>query len=72
MQKIIIKSYVNEPDAQTVSRVLKVIEEGLVSDNGNCYCFGSTFYDNVQVFCNKTKTGYKFVVQNAIICDEKV
>jgi hypothetical protein len=74
MQKIIITSYVNEPDDKTVLRVLKVIEQGLISErkSGKCYCFATSWKDGTVVYAQKTKSGHRFIVNNATTSNEKV
>ena len=74
MQKIIITSNVNEPDDKTLLRVLKVIEQGLISEikSGKCYCFATSWKDGVVVYAQKTKSGHRFMVENATIANEKV
>lgn len=39
--------------------VLKVIEQGKISEskNGRCYCFVTTFKNGVRVYAERTKTG---------------
>ncbi len=58
--RIIIHS--DMPDA--CKFVQRVIDQGMLSDNGTCYCYITVFSNNVQVSCDKTKTGFVFYVHN--------
>lgn len=42
--------------------VQKVISGGMVSDEGECYCYVTIFKDGTHVSCDKLKTGFKFNV----------
>lgn len=59
--RIIINSSIDDDPLIYVQRV---IQEGKISDNGNCYCYATVFKDRVVVTCKKTKLGFSFEVFN--------
>lgn len=42
--------------------IMKVLEQGMVSDNGKAYCYVTTFGNGVRVLARKIKTGHSFWV----------
>ena len=46
-------------DLTAAYAVLKVIQQGKISEskNGRCYCFVTTFKNGVRVYAERTKTG---------------
>ena len=71
MSKIIIDNQSEETDAEALYLVMKVIDEGMVSNGtyGKQYCFMSVFEikrsDKIaNVYCDKRKSGtFKFIVR---------
>lgn len=58
-QRIIINySNVKEP----MKYVQTVINGGLISGDGTCYCYHTSFKDGAHVSCKKLKSGYSFKV----------
>lgn len=55
---------INFEDVQEpLKYVQKVINEGLISGNKDCYCYITVFKDGVHVSCSKLKNnGYSFKV----------
>lgn len=53
-------------DVEAVEYVSKVIQQGLISDDGKCYCYCTVFTHSdslyVPVYCRQTKTGYTFTL----------
>lgn len=48
--------------ANACEYVQKVISQGMISDDGKCYCYLTIFRDGTYVSCDKTKMGFKFNV----------
>lgn len=46
-------------DLTAAYAVLKVVQQGRISENknGRCYCFVTTFKNGVKVFADRTKSG---------------
>lgn len=58
-QRIIINyNNVKEP----MKYVQNVINGGLISGNGTCYCYHTQFKGGAHVSCKKLKNGYSFKV----------
>ena len=66
MGKMIIKNESSVTDHVVLSCVQDVIRGGRISDEGNCYCFATTYAPpKVAVFCYRTKSGTDvFVVRD--------
>ena len=59
MPKLIITIDDTVDDLNAAYYVMKVIQQGRLSEtkNGRCYCFITTFTNGVRVCCNRTKAG---------------
>jgi hypothetical protein len=58
MGKMIIKNESSVTDHVVLSCVQDVILGGRISDEGNCYCFATSYaHQQVVVFCYRTKSG---------------
>lgn len=44
--------------------VSKVMNEGFISGNNDCYCNLTRFHDGVTVICENTEQGFSFRVWN--------
>lgn len=70
---ITIKADIGIDDTSAMYYVLKVIQEGRVSNYGKEYCYASTFSNGVRVYSHQTKGGNdvfivsKQLAQNAAI-----
>lgn len=56
MNKIIIH-YKDTKPTDALEYVSKVIEQGRISDQGECYCRASVFKDGTEVLAELTKRG---------------
>lgn len=71
MSKIIIDNQSEETDEYALYLVMKVVEEGMISDGtyGKQYCFMTVFSikivgDKANVYCEKRKSGtFKFIIR---------
>lgn len=65
MSRIIIDNQADLPDVTALQYVITVIRGGRVSDDGQCYCYASTFLDGVVVYASRNKASDRFVVRRA-------
>ena len=56
--RIIITSDIDDP----LFYVRKIMKEGFISGNNDCYCNLTRFRDGVIVSCEKTRSGFSFRV----------
>lgn len=55
MANIIINKREGVTDEEALYYVSHVVRQGKISDNGNCYCYVTKFYDGVVVLAEKKK-----------------
>jgi len=55
--KIIITNDTNLSDAEALSRVLRIVQDGRVSADGSRYCFLTLWNDDVVIYADLTRTG---------------
>lgn len=55
--KIIIRNYTDLEDYEAISYIRAVISEGKISDNGNHYCYLTTFKSGYCVSTDRRKDG---------------
>ena len=75
MERIIINNRTEFDWSDIIRYIDKVINMGKISGDKDCYCYVSTFklgnYDGaigeLAVFCDKTKTGFKFDVMWEVV-----
>jgi len=59
--KIIIRNHSLEfSDILVLERVLGIIKEGRVSGNGTCYCFYTSYKDQMGIYATRNKTSDTF------------
>ena len=61
--RLIIDNRTALPEVCLLPHVQAVLKAGLISDNGNSYCYVTTFKGGIVVSSNKTKTGHRFVIR---------
>jgi hypothetical protein len=68
MKKIQILNKAELTDEQALKLVSRVVAEGKISDNGDCYCFCTVEQinsagGNILILCKKIKRGYSFTIE---------
>lgn len=63
MSKLIVEYSEGIRDVdEAMHYVLKVIDQGRISDDGKCYCYATTFENGVVVYAKRNKASDKFYV----------
>lgn len=62
-EKIIIENRTGMPLAQVIWYVKQVMENGRVSNNGENYCYVTTWRNGITVYADKNKNSDKFVIE---------
>ena len=60
--RIIINIRDETTDEKALGCVLRVVKEGRLSDDGNCYCYVAECSDGMMVTANRTQTSDVFNV----------
>lgn len=60
--RIILNNQTELGYEEVMDYVRKVISAGKVSDNGNNYCYLSSFKDGIMVSSDVIKTGHRFTI----------